>query len=88
MEELKLELYGCYRAKRPGNSNGFVNDRQIRWIGADGVQYDSPAIRFGGKYPTVSKEAFLKWAGRRLGDTELPDGDWAAWDFQNRKNNK
>lgn len=39
--------------------------RVIIWISADGekVQYDGPAVRWGQRFPVVSRAAFLKWAG-------------------------
>ena len=70
-----------YEAKRPslvGNIfTPFVNDRQIRWISDDRllVQYDSPTVKNGRNYPTITIEKFLKWVGRDV-TTEMPEGNW------------
>ena len=87
-----LEVGHTYRAKRPAPAgtifDPLVNDRQIRWIGFETVQYDSPSVAAGRRYPTVTIEAFLKWAARDVTD-ELPDnGDWADWNRQERSKNK
>lgn len=80
MTELTLTVGRTYRAKKPANSRGLVNDRTILWIGALGmtVQYDGPAVAMGRHYPKVSREDFLKWAGRDVTD-ELPEGKYADW---------
>jgi hypothetical protein len=87
---MELTVGSIYRAKRPSNANGLVNDRVIRWMSFDKseVQYDSPAVRFGARYPKVSAEAFLKWAGREIDESILPSGGWQMWDFKDSKNNK
>lgn len=61
-----------YSAKKPqaGVFNQMVNDRQILHINLleKIVQYDSPTIRIGRKYPKVSIDAFLKWADKDITD--------------------
>lgn len=60
IEDLKVGR--VYRAKRPrvvhtlGGS--YINDRQILSISPfeDTIQYDSPKVGFGSKYPIISKE--------------------------------
>ena len=77
---LELIVGHVYEAKRPKSVGVFeplMNDRQIKWIYFDQVQYDSPSVAFGRKYPTVSKEAFLKWAGRDI-TQEMPPGKWRS----------
>ena len=71
--ELLLEVGATYRAKKPAKIWSFatgpcMNDRTILWISPGGarIQYDGPAVRNGLHYPLVTREAFLKWAGRRL----------------------
>jgi hypothetical protein len=82
-----LKIGRVYRARRPAGVghifDALTNDRQIRWIGLEGtIQYDSPSVSNGRKYPKVTTEAFLKWASRDVTD-ELPDnGDWARWPIQ------
>lgn len=81
MNALTLKVGRCYRAKKPRQTTGFpgfVNDRQITWIGSCSVQYDSPSVSNGSHYPTVSKDDFLAWAARDITD-ELPKGEWQTW---------
>lgn len=77
---LELIVGHVYEAKRPRSVGLFeplMNDRQIKWIGFDQVQYDSPSVALWRKYPTVSKEAFLKWAARDI-TKEMPPGEWRS----------
>lgn len=75
IEDLKAGR--VYRAKRPrvvhtlGGS--YINDRQILSISPfeDTIQYDSPKVGFGSKYPVISVEKFLKWAAKDITD-DLP----------------
>lgn len=78
MAELTLTVGRVYRGKRVRNCNGLVNDRLIKWMGADIVQFDSPSVAIGRNYPVVSKEAFLAWAVRDVTD-ELPKDLWADY---------
>lgn len=39
------------------------------------VQYDSPSLKPGKKYPTVTLAKFLKWAGKDITDI-MPKGEW------------
>lgn len=63
IEDLKVGR--VYRAKRPrvvhtlGGS--YINDRQILSISPfeETIQYDSPKVGFGSKYPVISVEKFL-----------------------------
>lgn len=68
-----------YRAKKPGVvRGGYVNDRVIiRTLGPQ-VQYDGPAVAIGRRYPIVSVEKFLEWAGKDVTD-EMPEGRWKDW---------
>jgi hypothetical protein len=77
---LSLAVGTCYRSKKPrsvGLFSRLVDDRQIVWLGIDQVQYDSPTVKRGRKFPIVSRGAFLKWAGKVV---ELPNGEWADFD--------
>jgi hypothetical protein len=75
-----LKVGRCYRAKRPGGVGfpALTNDRQIKFIGGDSVQYDGPSVATGRHYPTVKIDAFLRWAHCDVTD-ELPKGEWASW---------
>ena len=42
------------------------------------VQYNSPAIKDGSKYPTISATKFLKWAAKNVTETMPENGDWAT----------
>lgn len=72
IEDLKVGR--VYRAKRPrvvhtlGGS--YINDRQILSISPfeENIQYDSPKVGFGSKYPVISVEKFLKWAAKDITD--------------------
>lgn len=80
-ESLCLKVGRTYRGKKPrpaGQYMSQVNDRTLRWIGSDTVQYDGPAVADGRHYPEVSKTAFLAWADRDVTD-ELPVGEYAKW---------
>lgn len=39
------------------------------------VQYDSPSVKPGKNYPTITLTKFLKWAGKDITDT-MPKGEW------------
>jgi hypothetical protein len=61
-----------------------LGDRQILWKGliydnkegfVDGLQYDSPSVRNGRKYPKISVAKFLKWAEADITET-MPKGKW------------
>lgn len=41
----------------------------------DGLQYDSPSVRQGRKYPKISIAKFLKWAEADITET-MPKGKW------------
>lgn len=80
LESKNLTVGRFYRAKKPAPS-GFpplTNDRQIKYIGGDKVQYDGPAVANGRHYPMTTIAAFLKWADRDVTD-ELPPGEWADY---------
>lgn len=70
-----------YEAKRPACASAFLfNDRQVTWVSADRslVQYDSPTVPDGRRYPKVTMEKFLKWARRDV-TTLMPPNGWRVW---------
>lgn len=75
---MKLEHNKTYRGKKPGRSNGYVNDRTLIYIGVFEVQYDGPMVRLGAHYKRCSKEEFLEWASHDV-TNELPGGDYQSW---------
>ncbi len=82
LEAKDIKVNQVYRAKKPKLVGSvlfpFVDDRQVIWLGVDEVQYDSPAVKNGRKYPKVSMEKFLQWAGENV-TTKMPDdGNWAT----------
>lgn len=84
-EELTLKVGRSYRGKKPKGC-GFpplFDDRSILFIGGGKVQYDSPSVKIGRNYPTVTVEKFLAWAARDVTD-ELPRGGWAYFEFKHR----
>lgn len=70
------KVFEAKKPKRIGFS-GLWNDRQILYIGDGLIQYDSPSVKHGRKYPAVSIEEFEKWAGRDVTE-EMPKGDWRS----------
>lgn len=80
---IHLAVGRVYRAKKPRGVNAgadtLVNDRQIRWLNAFSVQYDSPSVSNGRTFPTVSREAFLSWAGADVTESMPVNLDWASW---------
>lgn len=82
MSELELKVGRTYRAKKPAKAgdwrNPQVNDRTIKWIGHEEIQYDGPSVAIGRKYPKVSREKFLAWAASDVTD-QLPKGEYAPW---------
>jgi hypothetical protein len=75
-----LKVGHVYSAKCPrvvGMFSRLLNDRQIIWIDSLGfqLQYDSPTVVPGRKYPRIEVEKFLKWAGSDVTALCPPD-DW------------
>lgn len=83
MSAVDLQVGRTFRAKKPRNSNGLVNDRTIVYIDRvfARVQYDGPAVAFGRHLPMSSIEEFLDWAERDVTD-ELPEGEYQDWPAQ------
>jgi len=69
-KRLRASYVGCDRV---------WNDRQIVYLGAFTVQYDSPAVKPGQKYKTVTKAEFVKWADKDV-SSYMPKGDWRSAD--------
>ena len=71
----------CFEAKRPKKyatmDGTFYDDRQVSWVASDlsRVQYDSPTVRNGRKFPVTDMEKFLKWVGRDV-SALMPKGEW------------
>ena len=81
MTELVIKVGRTYAAKRL-SVVGFpplVNDRQVIWMDSLGIelQYDSPTVGIGRKYPRVSVESFAKWAKEDVTD-QMPKGEWRS----------
>ena len=75
---MEIKVGRTYRAKKPSNSRGLVNDRTVVWVGSMEIQYDGPAVAYGRKLPKVSRAKFEAWADRDVTD-ELPQGEYASW---------
>lgn len=60
-ESYGLKVGETYESRKGSRSP----DREILWISEDGdrVQYDGLAVGIGRHYPTVTADAFAKWAG-------------------------
>jgi len=74
---LRLLVGRVYRARKPKSSGipPLCDDRKILQVNDDTVIYDSPSVKVGMRYPTISCEKFLAWADRDVTD-ELPEGQW------------
>lgn len=80
---MDIERGHIYRAKKPKRVDLFLvgefyDDRQVKYVSATQVQYDSATIRRGRKYPTIDRAKFEAWAGSDVTDG-YPEDDWAAW---------
>ena len=82
MSNLELKIGRTYRAKKPRKAGDWqqplVNDRTIKWMNSEEVQYDGPSVAIGRNYPRVSIEKFLAWADKDVTDL-LPEGEYAQW---------
>lgn len=78
MSDIELKVGRTYRAKKPANSYGLVNDRTLLFVGLEQVQYDGPAVANGRHYPRASREDFIKWADCDVTDT-LPKAEYLEW---------
>ena len=75
---MEIKTGRVYRAKKPEVTRGYYNDRQVIFVGVDKVQYDSPAVHIGRRYPTISIEKFKEWAGEDVTE-KLPAGEWQRY---------
>lgn len=80
---MNIEHGHIYRAKKPKKVErlfqpAFYNDRQVVYVSDARVQYDSPTVRDGRKYPTIERAKFEAWAGSDVTEG-YPRGDWALW---------
>ncbi len=81
---MEIKLNHIYRAKNPRKVTQlfrhFFNDREVIYISQNRqvVQYDSPSLKNGSKYPKVSMEKFLKWAGSDVTDI-TPKNEWCNY---------
>ena len=63
--------YDQFQFERETNKNA----KNIESVFDYAIQYDSPTVKDGKKYPSVSEAEFFKWAGKEV--TELvPEGNW------------
>lgn len=84
-EELKLNhIYKAKRSRVAEVFSGNYNDRQIIHLGIDTVQYDSPTVRNGRHFPTVSMEKFLQWAERDITEVyqTIPLNKWRDFELK------
>lgn len=77
-----IKVGRVYSAKRPrgvGFIEPLLNDRQVIYISVAGdlVQYDSPTVARGRKYPKVGMNEFLKWAKEDVTD-QCPAAEWRS----------
>jgi hypothetical protein len=73
MEAKEIVVGNYYRAKKPKKLfDGGYDDRRILYIsqGQREVQYDSPTVGNGRRYPTITMERFLKWVGKQITEAD------------------
>lgn len=80
MNNLEIKVGNVYSAKRPRETylpgeGRFICDRQVIYYDGFRVQYDSPSIKPGQKYPMVSEADFLKCEKENITD-QMPKGEW------------
>lgn len=82
IEDLKVGR--VYRAKCPRViqtlGSRYINDRQILYISPfkQTIQYTSPKVVLGSRYPVISVEKFLEWAAKDITD-DLPPAEWEKY---------
>lgn len=77
MDIIKGHIYRAKKPKRARSIAGdFFNDRSVLYVSEHSVQYDSPTLGFGRRYPTISREKFEAWAGSDVTEG-YPEGEWA-----------
>lgn len=83
MEAKDLIVGHVYESKHPkpvGIFNPLYDDRQILFIGAEIVQYDSPTVKENRHYPRRSIDQFLRWARRDVTE-DMPKGEWRRYEI-------
>lgn len=82
MTEKEVVVGRTYCGKKPrkiqrGLFDVYFDDRQVRYVSRDRtlVQYDSPSVSLGRKYPMITMERFLAWADRDVTDLS-PRDEW------------
>ena len=70
---IKNHVYSAKRKKYLGFRDTLLNDRMIMYLNQFSVQYDSPTVKDGRHYPTVTIEQFLKWAKDDVTPKLLPN---------------
>ena len=82
--ELKLNHVYAPKKRPRAIALGFdrvYNDRMIIYISDTQVQYDSPSLKRGQHYPTVTRAEFEEWAGEDVTE-QTPKGDWRnVWNY-------
>lgn len=78
MIRANIQVDHVYSAKRPKRTKPFGEwgDRQVLRIVAGFVQFDSPTVRDGAHYPTITMQAFLHWAKEDVTDKMPENGEW------------
>lgn len=76
MKPEEIVFGGLYRAKRPKFDffGDVQNDRAVIYIDhmRQNLQYDSYTVASGRHYPSVSVEAFARWAKCRINEDGTP----------------
>ena len=84
MDIIKGHIYRGSRPRPVGFPEVF-DDRQVLFVSPTQVQYDSPTVRGGRKYPSVDRERFEKWVGEDV-TVGYPGGDWMPFEARKAEN--
>lgn len=70
-------VFACKRPAPVGFLEPLLNDRMVMWVSSckSEVQYDSPSVARGRRFPRVSMEKFLAWAVADVTE-QCPTGKW------------
>jgi len=69
-------VYSAKKKRIIGLFTSYYNDRAIiRKLPGGVIQYDSPTVKIGRHYPSITEEQFLKWEKEDVTNI-IPKDDW------------
>ncbi len=78
LELIQGHVYRGKKTRPVGIINTVYDDRSILRDLGPKIQYDSPSLANGRRYPVVTREKFLQWALKDVTE-EAPPGDWIPY---------